>query len=85
MSNPPGVAQAGDVAGHGPSDGGDYWYTYEWTITLQPNPPFETIFVPFPASANIGEVDVAAICYVPEPATLSLLALSGLALLRRRQ
>ena len=85
ITNPQGTAQAGGVAGHAPSDDGDYWYTYEWTITLQPNPASETIFVPFPASANIGEVDVATICYAPEPVSLSLLALGGLALLRRRK
>ena len=84
-TNPQGSTQAGGVAGHGPSSGGDAWYTYEWTITLQPNPPFETIFVPFPASTNIGEVDVATICYTPEPASMSLLALGGLAMLRRRR
>jgi hypothetical protein len=83
QSNPPGVTHAGGVAGHGPSDGGDNWYTYEWTITLHPNPASETIFVQFPASTNIGEVDVATICYTPEPTTLALLAFGGLAMVRR--
>jgi len=85
QTNPPGGTHAGGVAGHGTSDDGDWWYTYEWTITLQPNPQSELIQVFFPASANIGEIDVATICYAPEPATLSLLALGGLALIRKRR
>lgn len=80
VSNPGGTAQAGGVAGH--SNG---WYTYEWFIIIRPNPEFETIFVPFPASTDIGEVDVATICTVPEPASMSLLALGGLALWKRRK
>jgi len=82
---PGGTAQPGGVAGHNPSSGGDYWYTYEWTLTIIPNPEFEIISVRFPASTNIGEVDISTICHVPEPATLGLLALGGLALLRRRR
>ncbi len=83
-TNPPGITVAGGVADNGPSDGGDEWYTYEWTIALFPNPPVETIFVQFPASTNIGEVEVATIC-VPEPVTMSLLALGGLTVIRRRR
>jgi hypothetical protein len=85
QTNPQGTAAAGGVAGHGPSDGGDYWYTYEWTITIRPNPASEWIFVPFPASTNIGEVDIATICYTPEPGTICLLALGVLARVRRRR
>jgi hypothetical protein len=84
-TNPPGTAAAGGVAGHGPSSDGDAWYTYEWLISISPNPASEVISVRFPASANIGEVDVATICYTPEPATLSLLALGGLLVLRRKR
>lgn len=82
--------QAGGVAGHGPSDGGDVWYTYEWSAAIFPNPQSERIFVPFPASANIGEIEVATIC-VPEPATLGLLAsgamavVGGMVWMRRRR
>jgi hypothetical protein len=84
QTNPGGYVSAGGVADNGPSDGGDEWYTYEWFISLVPNPANETIFVQFPASTNIGEVEVATIC-VPEPVTMSLLALGGLGLLRRRK
>ncbi len=77
-TNPPGTATPGGVAGHGGA-----WYTYEWTLEIRPNPPFETIWVPFPVSSNIEEVHVATIC-VPEPATVGLLLCGGLAALRRR-
>jgi hypothetical protein len=78
-TNPPGTASAGGVAGHGGA-----WYTYEWTIVIQPNPPFEVVTVPFPAGTNIEEIHVATIC-VPEPAGLLSAAAAGLALLRRRR
>ena len=87
ITNPPGTAAAGGVAGHGGSSGGDAWYNYEWYLTITPNPPSEVITVQFPTSANIGEIDVSTICFVPEPATLTLLVLGGLPLLlyfRRR-
>jgi len=78
-TNPPGTASAGGVAGLGGA-----WYTYEWTIEIQPNPNFETIFIPFPASSNIEEIEVNTIC-VPEPTSLIGLGLGGLAMLRRRR
>ena len=77
---PAGTATPGGVAGHGGT-----WYTYEWTLEIRPNPPFETIWVPFPVSSNIEEVHVATIC-VPEPASLGLLACGcATAVLRRRR
>ncbi len=86
-SSPGGSASAGGVAGHG----GD-WYTYEWTITIMPNPEFEYIFVEFPESTNIGEIDVSTICHdphpVPEPSTFALLGIGAVGLLavaRRRR
>jgi hypothetical protein len=71
-TQPGGSSQAGGVADNGPSSDGDQWYTYEWMLVIKPNPPFETITVRFPASANIGEIDVSTVC-VPEPATITLL------------
>lgn len=79
VSNPAGTATPGGVAGHG----GD-WYTYEWTLEIHPNPPFENIWVPFPVSSNIEEVFVATIC-VPEPAMLGVLLFGGAATLVRRR
>jgi hypothetical protein len=80
VSNPPGTAAAGGVAGHGGA-----WYTYEWTIEIRPNPASETIWVPFPASANIEEVHVATIC-VPEPGTVCLVVFGAAwASVRRRR
>ena len=77
------------MAGHNPSDDGDYWYTYEWMLTIQPNPAFETISVPFPASTNIYEVEVKTICTVPEPSTAALLGAAAVGLMgyawRRRR
>ncbi|HOW18535.1 MAG TPA: PEP-CTERM sorting domain-containing protein [Phycisphaerae bacterium] len=72
-TTPAGAAAAGGVAGHGGA-----WYTYEWNLEIRPNPPFETIWIPFPVSSNIEEVHVATIC-VPEPATLGLLLCGGAA------
>ncbi|MBI4581523.1 MAG: hypothetical protein HY718_17615 [Planctomycetes bacterium] len=77
-TSPPGSAQAGGAAGHAGT-----WYTYEWTLTIQPNPPFEQIFVPFPESTNIEEIWVSSICTIPEPAAL-LLAVGGVWAMRRR-
>jgi len=81
---PPGSASAGGVAGHPPSA----YYTYEWLLYIQPNPPSETINVSFPAGTHIGEVEVATIC-VPEPSTLVLLGIGAASLLayawRRRE
>jgi hypothetical protein len=79
-SNPPGTVSYPKPAINHDGTG---WYTYTAQIDIPFNPPFETITYCFPESTNISELVVDSIC-VPEPASLSLLAVGGLALLRRR-
>jgi hypothetical protein len=64
------------------SSGG--WYTYEYFITIEPNPDFESIFLSLPASANIEQLHVDTIC-VPEPAAAILLLAGSAMILRRRR
>ncbi len=56
--------------------------------TIKPNPAAEDIkidfFVPAHGAAYIDSIEFATLC-VPEPATMSLLALGGLALLGRKR
>lgn len=58
-----------------------HWYQ-DWTI--QPNPDWEIIEIVVPGDIFVYEVVVDTLS-IPEPASLSLLALGGLALLRRRR
>jgi hypothetical protein len=62
---------------------GTTWYTYNGLIRVVPNPEGEWITFDFVVSTNIEEIVINTVC-IPEPATLSLLTLGGLALLRRR-
>jgi len=63
---------------------GEHWYvTYD--ITLEPNPPSEIIVIqPASCTTYIDEIVIDTIC-IPEPATLVMLGLGGLALLRKRR
>lgn len=64
------------------------WYTYNWGLTIEPNPEFEDIAITVPWGTSVDQIVVDSICTTPEPATLSLLAVGGLAILtsnRRRR
>jgi len=61
-----------------------YMYA-RWGITIEPNPTGETIYIqPSFCSLYVDEIVVDTIC-IPEPATIALLGLGGLILLKRRR
>ncbi len=62
----------------------DNWYTYNGLIEIRPNPEGEMISFPIIPSTNVSQIVIKTIC-VPEPATVSVLALGAVALLRRRR
>ena len=56
------------------------WFHTTYQIHLQPNPDWEKILIT--GAVNVDEMVIDTIC--PEPGTLGLLVLGGLAVLRRR-
>jgi hypothetical protein len=82
----PGGATAKNLPAPYPNQGypNTNWYTYNGLIEVIPNPEGEWITFDFLPSTNIEEIVIDTVCIVPEPTALSLLAIGGLALLRRR-
>ncbi len=61
------------------------WYTYNWGLTIEPNPEFEDIVITVPWGTSIDQIVVDSICITPEPVTMGLLAIGGLTLLTRNR
>jgi len=67
------------------TDLGGGWYQATFTASIQPNPISEEISIsPAECTLYVDELVVDTIC-IPEPATVLLLGLGGLGLLRRRR
>ena len=65
---------------------GDNWYYSQWHIRIEPNPDFESLHVIADddySELYFDQIVIDTIC-IPEPASLSLLGLAAVALLRRR-
>ncbi len=73
------------VPPNAPAPSGRWWYTYFGLYQIIPNPDSETVIIDFPDGTYVEEIVIDTICTVPEPATMSFLALGGLAVLRRRR
>ena len=63
---------------------GGVWYTYNYGLTIEPNPTSEMITITVPYCTVIDQIVVDTIC-IPEPASMALLALGSVFLLRRRR
>lgn len=61
------------------------WYTYNYGLTISPNPESEDIFVEIPYCGWVDQIDIDTICTIPEPSTLAMLSLGGFALLTRKR
>ena len=68
----------------GPAPFGGSWYTYNYGLTLQPNPESETIFIDVVECTVIDQIVVDTIC-TPEPGSVVLIGLGGLVTLIRRR
>lgn len=68
----------------GPTAVGSYYHV-AYEILIEPNPASETIYIQPPGcTLYLDEVVIDTIC-IPEPATICLLGLGALALLRKRR
>lgn len=75
-----------DMTLEGTTDLGDGYSTSIFSGRLEPNPACEYILIsPSECTTYIDQVVIDTICGVPEPGTILLLGLGGLALLRKRR
>lgn len=65
-----------------PSGTGFYQY---FDLEFKPNPDFERVQVQLPAGAYLTQTVIDTISTVPEPATIAILALGGLAIRSKRR
>jgi hypothetical protein len=63
--------------------GDGLWHHTTWRFLVEPNPAFEIIRIS--GTVMVDQIVVDTICVVPEPATLTILGLSGLVLLLRKR
>ncbi len=62
----------------------DYYWRATYSLTIEPNPASETIYIqPRDCTLYLDELVIDTIC-VPEPATIMLMGLAAIALLRKR-
>ncbi len=83
VSSVPGAAHSTQLStgpGTGSDDGG-VWYQYDSMYMIEPNPEWELIILPIIGCTNIASIEIATVCIpVPEPSTVVLLSVLGLAL-----
>lgn len=63
------------------------WFYSQWLVHIEPNPEFESLYVIADdeySELYIDQIVVDTLCF-PEPASLALLGIGGLMLLRRRR
>jgi hypothetical protein len=65
---------------------GDGWIHDVFSITgVEPNPDFEWYEMGYAEGVFIDQIVIETLCYVPEPATMVLLGLGSLMMIRRKK